>query len=422
MALAAPPSPPRPAALPGPSVPPARRPVAPPAEPSNDLVPRTSPPANPAPGGPARPRTVAPPDAGRPARRPRDLFVDVVRALGTLGVIALHWSMVDATISGGALHVGNALGSGPGWLVTWLMPLPLLFFAAGAAAGHERRATTRGPWALTVHRVRRLVRPVGVLLGVWAAAAAVLLWLGVPAGVVVPVLHKVPQPLWFLGVYLALTAATTLVTKAVRRLGERLPAAVGLAAVAVVGVDVLRLGAGHPGAGWLNLLLVWLIPFTLGVAYAEGTLTRRPAALVAGAAGGIVAAVALIAAGPYPISLVGMPGDAFSNLAPPTAPVAAFGIAQVCLAVLARDALTRWAASGRGARLVTWVSARSMTLYLWHLTAMFAVAGVVMLVLHERLPVPWTADWWSTRLTWFAAMAAALAGLVGLFGRAERRR
>ncbi|MGC5167053.1 acyltransferase family protein [Luteimicrobium sp. DT211] len=413
MAIVAPPSPPRPAASPPRAT---GRPTAQP-DPSNELVAPPSAPLNPARGRPG-----ARPDAVRPARRPRDLFVDVVRALGTLGVITLHWSMVDASISGGSLHVGNALGSGPGWLMTWLMPLPLLFFAAGAAAGHERRATTRGPWSLTVHRIRRLVRPVGVLLAVWAGAAAVLLALGVPEGVVIPVLHKVPQPLWFLGVYLALTAATSLVVRAVRRLGERLPAAVGLAMVAVVAVDYVRIGAGHPGAGWLNLALVWLIPFALGVAYAEGTLTRRPAALAAGALGGITAAVALIVAGPYPISLVGMPGDAFSNLAPPTAPVAAFAVAQVCLALLARDALTRWATTGRGTRLVAWVSARSMTLYLWHLTAMFTVAGVVMLGMHEHLPVPWSADWWSTRLTWFAAMAAALGGLVAVFGRVERRR
>lgn len=392
MAIAAPPSP---------------RLAVRPARPATDLVVGRA-------SGPARRAT--------PKRPPRDVFVDVVRALGTLGVIALHWSMVDATISGGSLHVGNALGSGPGWLLTWLMPLPLLFFAAGAAAGHERRVTTRGPWALTVHRLRRLVRPVGVLLGVWAAAAAVLLALGVPDGVVVPALHKVPQPLWFLGVYLALTTATSLVVRAVRRLGDRLPAAVGLAVLAVVAVDYVRIGAGHPAAGWLNLLLVWLIPFTLGVAYADGTLTRRPVALVAGTLGGAAAAVALIVAGPYPVSLVGMPGDTISNLAPPTAPVAALGIAQVCAAVLARDVLTRWASTGRGARLVAWVSARSMTLYLWHLTAMFAVAGVVMLAMHERLPVPWSADWWSTRLTWFAAMALALGGLVALFGRVERRR
>ena len=395
MAIAAPPSRPRPATLPE------RRP-------HHRAVVRPD-------------RAALPARPARPARPPRDLFVDVVRALGTLGVIALHWSMVDASISAGSLHVGNALGTGPGWLLTWLMPLPLLFFAAGAAAGHERRLTTRGTWALTVHRVRRLVRPVGMLFGVWALAAVALRALGVPDGVVVPVLHKVPQPLWFLGVYLALTAATPLVVRAVRRLGERLPAAVGLAAVAVVGVDYLRIEAGHPAAGWLNLLLVWLVPFALGVAHAEGTLTRRPAALAAGAVGGIAAAVTLVVAGPYPISLVGMPGDAISNLAPPTAPVAAFGIAQVSLALLGRDALARWA-SGRGARLVTWVSARSMTLYLWHLTAMFAVAGVVMLGMHERLPVPWSTDWWSTRLTWFAAMALALGGPVALFGRVERRR
>ncbi|MEU2201479.1 hypothetical protein ABZ493_15345, partial [Isoptericola sp. NPDC019482] len=82
---------------------------------------------------PDAPTRSTPPDAApavRP-RRDRDPFVDVVRALGTLGVVLLHWLMAEATWDGRTLLVGNALGHGAGWLVTWLQPLALLFFAAG---------------------------------------------------------------------------------------------------------------------------------------------------------------------------------------------------------------------------------------------------------------------------------------------------
>ena len=57
----------------------------------------------------------------------RDVFVDAVRAVGTLCVVALHWLMADATWDGRSLHVGNALGHGAGWVVTWVLqvlPLP----------------------------------------------------------------------------------------------------------------------------------------------------------------------------------------------------------------------------------------------------------------------------------------------------------
>ena len=130
----------------------------------------------------------------------------------------------------------------------------------------------------------------------------------------------------------------------------------------------------------------------------------------------------LVAVGPYPLSLVGMPGDEISNLGPPTAPVVAHAVAQVCLVLLLRTALVRRATTGAGARAVGALARRSMTVYLWHLTAMFAVVGVALLGLGQELPAAWGADWWGSRPVWFAAYLLVLLGLVRVFGRFEDRR
>ncbi|MCZ2265227.1 hypothetical protein IRJ14_21885, partial [Isoptericola sp. QY 916] len=146
-------------------------------------------------------------------RRARDPFVDVVRALGTLGVVLLHWLMAEATWDGRTLLVGNALGHGAGWLVTWLQPLALLFFAAGASAGYQRGATVGGGrgWAGTVlARLRATARPVGAFVGAWALAVAALLALGVPDDAVWRMARMAPQLLWFLGVWVVLMALTPL--------------------------------------------------------------------------------------------------------------------------------------------------------------------------------------------------------------------
>lgn len=57
-----------------------------------------------------------------------------------------------------------------------------------------------------------------------------------------------------------------------------------------------------------------------------------------------------------------------------------------------------------------------MGLYLWHLSAMFVVTGVVLLGVGRALPEPWTWDWWTTRAGYLGASAAVL---VALAGRAE---
>lgn len=86
-------------------------------------------------------------------------------------------------------------------------------------------------------------------------------------------------------------------------------------------------------------------------------------------------------------------------------------------ALLLREPVARWA--GRS-RLVRWVGPRSMGLYLWHLSAVFAVAGVVLLAVGRALPVPWTWDWWLTRPAYLGAAAVVLLLLVRAAAGAER--
>lgn len=408
-----------------------------------------------------RPRPHSARDAGRSAaRRPRDVFVDVVRALGTAGVVLLHWTMAQAAWDGTTLSVGNALADGGGWVLTWAaLTLALLFFAAGAGAVYQRAAAPPGLrprwWQTLGGRLRTIGRPVGVFLAAWTVAVGVLIAVGVPAQAVLRMARMAPQLLWFLGVWIVLVTIAPLLQAAWRR--WRWHAAAVTLAVPLL-VDVVRFTASTPGAGdwlggagqiaWVNLLAVWAVPFAMGVAYAtdraEGSARLRRAAGGAGstrpaegaslrpgrgtvrlAVAAVVAlsvAALLITVGPYPRSLVGMPGAAISNLGPPTAPVVAHSVAMVCAVLAAREVLVRWARRPGVTAGIAWLARHSMTVYLWHLSAMFAVVGVVLLGFDERLPVPWTADWWATRPVWFAAYGLALAGLVRVFGRFETHR
>jgi hypothetical protein len=60
-----------------------------------------------------------------------------------------------------------------------------------------------------------------------------------------------------------------------------------------------------------------------------------------------------------------------------------------------------------------------MTLYLWHLTAMAALYGLV-LAANGPLPDPGTGAWWATRPLWLALLAAVLAPLALALSRFER--
>jgi hypothetical protein len=361
-------------------------------------------------------------DAATPPHR--DRTVDALRALAIAGVILGHWTVTALVLTrgraGDVLHDASPLASMPALTpLSWIFQtLAVFFFVGGYAAA---RGFTRGYLAWLRKRLARLSRPVVALVAVWAMAAVGLSLGGVPGRTVGTLLRLVLDPLWFLGVYAALMAATPLAVAAVRRFGAR--AALFPAAV-VAGADLVRFGLGGPAwAGWVNVAAGWMVPYLLGIAWARGAFRGRltPALMLTG---GATATAALVAFAGYPASMVGVNGAAISNLNPPTVAAVTFGIAQVGLALLARERLARWMRRPLAWAAVAMVNLSAMTLFLWHQTAFLGVTMAGLLI--GRLPglhtAPSGALWVAERIAWLPAFAASLAALWAMFRRAERRR
>ncbi|MCQ1575959.1 acyltransferase family protein [Streptomyces parvus] len=355
----------------------------------------------------------------------RDRYVDLLRVASLGAVVLGHWLMAAVTPDG----VGNLLAVVPALQpLTWLLQvMPVFFFVGGFSHALSYRSLLRkrpgaapGAAADSVYsaflraRLQRLLRPTMVFVLVWGAAALLVQLLGGGGGLTGVTLRMVTQPLWFIGIYLAMVAFTPPLLKLHERYGWG--AFAGLAGAAVT-VDVLRFAAGVPYVEFLNFAFVWLAVHQLGFLRADGRIHLRRAALLAG--GGLVTATALVAFGPYPLSMVGMPGEKVSNMAPPTLALLAHGLWLVGAVELLRAPAARLLERPRVWRTVVAANGVAMTAFLWHLTAMFGVYGA-LLALDVALPEPASAAWWAQVPLRLALAAALTAALVAAFRTFER--
>ncbi|WP_228982984.1 acyltransferase [Streptomyces sp. DH12] len=343
----------------------------------------------------------------------RDRYIDLLRVASLAVVVLGHWLMAAVTADG---RVGNLLAIVPALrIATWaLQVMPVFFFVGGFA--HALSSRSHPAYDVFVRaRLRRLLRPTVLFTAVWGAAALVVQLLGGGSGLTGTALRLVAQPLWFVGVYLAMVAFTPPLLRLHRRWGWGAFAALAAGAAAV---DGLRFAGGVPFVGFLNFGLVWLAVHQLGFLSADGRLRgRRVPGALAGA--GLAGAAALVALGPYPLSMVGMPGEAVSNMAPPSLALLCHGVWLVGAVELLRGPGTRLAARARVWRAVVAANGVAMTAFLWHLTAMLGVYGA-LLALDVPLPEPATGAWWAQLPPRLVAAAALTALLVALFRRAER--
>jgi peptidoglycan/LPS O-acetylase OafA/YrhL len=368
-------------------------------------------------------------DAATPPQR--DRAVDALRALAIAGVIGGHW-LVTALVAGsshGASHGGTVLhDDSPLASMPWLAPLSWIFQTLAVfflVGGYSAARGYRGeylPWLRK--RLIRLARPVAALVAVWIPVTAGLVLAGVPAATVHTIVFLVISPLWFLGVYAVLTALTPVAMRLVRRFGAW---AAAFPVAVVAAADLVRFGLHGPSwVGWLNLPAGWLVPYLIGIAWAQGWLAqgllggRRVPALML--AGGAAATAALIAWAGYPASMVGVNGARISNLNPPTLAAVTFGIAQCGLALLLRDRLARLMRRPLAWAAIAMVNLTAMTLFLWHQTAFVAVSSVGLLAgrVPGLLTAPASGLWVAERLAWLPVFAIMLSGLWLAFRRVER--
>ncbi len=313
-----------------------------------------------------------------PARRPaadaapagRDRAIDVARLAALVTVMFGHCALLLATIDDHGLRIGNLLGRLPALTpVTWVVQvMPLFFLAGGAAGAHGWRAgTVWGGWLFT--RAQRLCRPVFWYLAAWVLGLlAVRVTLGAASAEALG--RECVALLWFLGVYLLVLAFVPALTRL--RTGRATALLVTFLVVAAAAFDAVRSAVGTPTAGTPNFVIVWLIPVAVGVAHARRLVNARAALAIAVVA--FAAQLALVAAGPYDVSLVVTGTEHTSNTSPPTLLLALHCTWTSCVFVASAAALRRWAARPAVWRVVAVGNGGAMTLYLWHIPAIAVAA------------------------------------------------
>jgi len=348
--------------------------------------------------------------AATPPRR--DRVVDLLR-VGSLMVVVLgHILMVIVRWQGDEPHVANLLAEVPLLdFATWLLQVMPVFFAAGAIANrisYDSALAQGQPWRTWVwHRVRRLVRPVVYYLACWVVIVVVL-------GALIPdaantLARLSTQLLWFLGAYFLVIATTQWQIRLARHGFAPVVALVALIAL----TDAARfhlLG----GAGVVNFFTVWFMAATLGLVMRDRVATgRRALAITAIGALALNIALVVVSEFPYPESMVGMPGEKISNMAPPTIVLALHAVVLICVVGLLWPALTRLCARPHVWRVVVAGGAIAMTVYLWHLTALLAVVEVEHLLGFHRGRVDGL-DFWFGTIVHLAIALSAVALLVAV--------
>lgn len=338
----------------------------------------------------------------------RSPSMDVYRVVALVFVVVGHWVAAALTYSDGGFWRDNPLVDLPWtqWL-TWIFQVvPVFFVVAGYASAvswaHRNAGESRQEWLR-----RRLVRPIGptaVYIVFALVVVAVLGGVGVAGSELDFGAWAVAMHLWFLGIYVLVVALTPLAVAAHQRWGKWVPFAM---TVAVAVLDVATIGAHVPYVGWLNYLLVWGVFYQLGIAWHDGTLCRR--ATIALAVLAAITLVLLVTIGPYPVSMIGVPGQAVENTGPPNLALLALGCVQAGLVLTVAPAVDKMFKSARAQRFLTAANDNVMALYLWHMVpvVIVALAGYPTGLLPQ--PTLGTAAWWWFRLEWVAILAVVAA-------------
>ncbi len=344
------------------------------------------------------------PVRANPLTAGRDNAFTLVRAGALVVVVLWHWLFATVRWDANGPHSGNPMHVVPaGFVLTWFLQVMPLFFLIGGWASwgslqrHQERGGSNQSWVMA--RARRLAVPVLPLVLGLVVARTVLgaWWFGV-------VLLAV-SPLWFLGVYLPLTLLTPLLVGAHRRWPA---ASLAVTFVVVCAGQYLRFVLHQTG------LLLTLVAFltTWGFAYQLGfhldrlRADRRLAAAVA--LTGLVGIGACTLLG-YPASMVARSGEKISNMGPPTLAIVTLSLFQAGLVTAGAGAAGIGRLSRRPliAAAITWIDARQMSTYAWHLPIWTAVLVALRSTRVGLASTP-TKSWLWQRPLWLIVPGIAL--------------
>ena len=300
-----------------------------------------------------------------PGSSERELFLDAVRAIAIVRVVAWHAFGVAA-------------------ITYFVAAMPAMFFVTGSLLA--KSMNRRPPPTVLADRFRRLLVPLWAFAAVsWLAMAVAAARMGteLPLHRAVVWLFPLADPhgsaweggwlsshLWYLRTLVWLLLASPFLLRAVRRVGPRV-LLVPIAGVFVLDALIREGGvlAGHHAIAWAGGDLVLYAVFLMGgfVHRDAGlrTISRRGWVVIALLAAG--AATAWRLTQPVPLGVV-------NNSHPMHLFV---GAAWLSLALAGRDVVTRVASGRRIGAAVRAIGRRSLTIYLWHTAAIIVALNVL---------------------------------------------
>ncbi|MEQ9662977.1 MAG: acyltransferase family protein, partial [Parasphingopyxis sp.] len=202
----------------------------------------------------------------------RNRYVDFLRALSILAVVSGHWLVAAPYMEDGAVQGGHLLGILPWtqWLTWGFQVMPIFFLVGGYSSGVSWSANRRDGGGYSDWlggRLERLINPVLPLFLLWTLFALFGTAVGVERRIVGLAAQLALIPVWFLAVYLIVTALVPLTHAAWRKLGF---ASFWLLVAGAVLVDVATLRFGVRYVNFGNFAFVWLAITQLGYAWADG--------------------------------------------------------------------------------------------------------------------------------------------------------
>ncbi|MDP6762087.1 MAG: acyltransferase [Planctomycetota bacterium] len=352
----------------------------------------------------------------------RNRTIDLLRALSILVVVLGHWLMAAPWMQDGVARDGHLLVAAPWfrWL-TWLAQvMPVFFFVGGFSNGvtwDAARRDGRGYAEWLDARMRRLMLPVTGLIGFWAVAWVIASVAGVSPAKITIASRIAMLPTWFLAVYFAVVMLAPVMREAWRRFGT---ATIVVPLLLAALGDVAFFAWDARGAGWLNYLFVWLGVHQLGFVWLDRHW-RSPRQQWALVLCGAICLLVMTRAGPWPVSLVGVPGEDVSNTTPPHLPLLALAAIQFGVVRLAEPALARLLERRTPWTATVLTNGMIMTVFLWHSTVMMLAFGAALLLGGLGLQSePASGAWWLARIPWLGVFGLGLAVFVALLARFER--
>jgi hypothetical protein len=362
--------------------------------------------------------------AGLAAQTPqaRNRYVDFLRALSIFAVVFGHWLMAAPYVGDDGIVITSMLEHQPWtrWMTWAFQVMPVFFLVGGYSNGiswqsAQRRGQGYAEWLQL--RLGRLAGPVLPLLVMWMVLAAGAQAFGVHPQMVKVASQMALIPIWFLAVYLFVVVLVPVTAKAWARWGFW---SFWMLVAAAVANDVLFFAADLRALGWLNYAFVWLAVHQLGYAWRDGHMAGMRQGLT-WVAGGLVVMIGLITLGPYPVSMVSVPGEAVSNTLPPKIAMLVLGIVQCGLLLSMEAPMRRWLSRPRPWTAVVLVNSMIMTIFLWHSTVMMLLVGLAFWQLPGVLAQqPNSTGWWVTRPVWLLVYTLVTLPFLLVFARFER--